>query len=184
MIRKVRDLSEQLALVRISAQPMFTAQTAHEKVKKAQNLWNTKSPSEVVKAYSETSTWRNRDQFLSGHEEIAAFLSSKWQREEHYILRKELFAFTENRIAVQFWYEYKLMSSASSTTTSTTTDGTGWRRCYGLEHWVFAADGRMMSRMMSGNEIAIKENERWFKCSATDVDLVDIPEGHKSPLLL
>lgn len=121
---------------------MFTLQTAEEKVKKAQDLWNTRDPERVVLAYTDDSTWRNRDEFLKGHDEIKAFLKRKWAREQQYKLKKELFCFMDNKIAVQFWYEYY---------------NEGWHRCYGIEHWTFAEDGRMHTRMMSGNEIDIQE---------------------------
>ena len=148
---------------------MFTVKTAHEKVKAAQKLWNTKDPGSVIKAYTPDCTWRNRSDFLHGHAQIKAFLERKWQKEQHYKLRKELFGVLDNRISVQFWYEYL-------------NDGQ-WYRCYGLEHWIFNEDGRMRSRMMSGNEIPINEEDRWFKDGA-DVDEVSIPDGHVSELLL
>lgn len=121
--------------------PPFTAETARKKVKAAQALWNTRDPAKVVLAYTEDSIWRNRDQFLDGHQEIQAFLAKKWAREKQYKLRKELFAFEQNKIAVQFWYEYRDEAAGE------------WKRCYGLEDWTFSEDGtgRMWKRMMSGN---------------------------------
>jgi len=146
--------------------PPFTNYTAHAKVKTAQNLWNTQSPSAVTKAYTATSIWRNRSTFLRGHAAIEAFLEQKWAKEKNYRLRKELFSFDDNRIAVQFWYEYQDAS-----------DGMKWKRCYGLEDWTFDADGKMRKRMMSGNDVEIGEGERWFR-EGVDVDSVDIGEEH------
>lgn len=144
----------------------FTAETAHAKVKKAQDLWNTKDPEAVSKAYTETCIWRNRDSFIKGHGEIIAFLQAKWRREQNYQLRKELFAFTDNKIAVQFWYEYQDAG-----------DGMKWKRCYGLEDWTFGEDGRMRKRMMSGNDVELKDGERWFT-EGVDVNSVEISEKH------
>ena len=87
--------------------PPFTFETATAKVKKAQDLWNTQNPEAISKAYTDDSIWRNRDKFFTGHEKIVEFLTWKWQKEKSYTLRKELFSWTENKIAVQFWYEYQ-----------------------------------------------------------------------------
>ncbi|KAL8723682.1 MAG: hypothetical protein Q9181_007235 [Wetmoreana brouardii] len=87
--------------------PPFTLESAQQKVKSAQTLWNTCDPEKVVQAYTPTSIWRNRSHFFSGHTHIKQFLQQKWTKEKNYILRKELFAFRENLIAVQFWYEYQ-----------------------------------------------------------------------------
>lgn len=122
-----------------------------------------------VEAYSRFSRWRNRDSFLFGHGEIKAFLHRKWEREHNYRLRKELFSYAGNRIAVEFFYEYS---------TTVDEDTAEWRRCYGLEHWVFDADGRMRSRQMSGNEITIQREERWFQDD--EVDSAELPIGHVS----
>lgn len=92
-------------------------------------------------------------------------MTRKWQRERHYKLRKELFAVTDNKIAVQFWYEYQDAN-----------DGR-WKRCYGLEDWTFDADGKMRKRQMSGNDVELTEDERWFK-DGVDVDSVLISEKH------
>ncbi|CAK7203821.1 hypothetical protein SEUCBS139899_006569 [Sporothrix eucalyptigena] len=148
--------------------PPFTQETACKKVKAAQDAWNTKDPSIVVPAYTEDCIWRNRDTFLQGHAEMAEFLKAKWAKEDGYRLRKELFAFTESRIAVQFWYEYFIEDE---------TKGRQWYRCYGLEDWTFADDGRMRKRMMSGNDVAIADAERWFR-EGVDVNTVDISEKH------
>ncbi|KAK3169065.1 hypothetical protein OEA41_005513 [Lepraria neglecta] len=147
--------------------PPFTLQTAHEKVKAAQTLWNTKDAAKVALAYKPNSTWRNRSTFLRGHDEIKAFLTKKWEREQSYRLRKELFATSSsNRIAVQFWYEYQDAE-----------DSMKWKRCYGIEHWTFAEDGKMEKRMMSGNDLELGENGegRWFK-DGVDVDSVELGE--------
>ncbi|PWN19776.1 DUF1348-domain-containing protein [Microstroma glucosiphilum] len=147
--------------------PPFTEETARQKVKTAQHAWNGQDPDKVVLAYTEDTIWRNRDEFLHGREEIREFLKRKWSKETHYRLRKELFAFTSNKIAVQFWYEY--WNDSLST----------WRRCYGLEDWTFADDGRMRKRMMSGNEISIQEGERWFTGAGEEEwDRVEISERH------
>ncbi|KAK5130608.1 hypothetical protein LTR08_001927 [Meristemomyces frigidus] len=146
--------------------PPFTAETARLKVKKAQDLWNTQNPSAIAAAYTEDTLWRNRSTFLSGREAITAFLTAKWAREKSYRLRKELFAWGGDRIAVQFWYEFQDFS-----------DGMKWKRCYGLEDWTFAADGRMRKRMMSGNDVEIGEGGRWFR-EGVDVDGVEIAEAH------
>jgi uncharacterized protein len=87
----------------MSLAPPFTEETAHQKVKKAQDLWNTQNPELISKAYTPDSIWRNRHWFLNGTEEIESFLTWKWKKERNYKLRKELFAFTDNKIAVQFW---------------------------------------------------------------------------------
>jgi nuclear transport factor 2 (NTF2) superfamily protein len=106
----------------------------------------------VAKAYTPDCIWRNRSSFLSGTARIEEFLTKKWEREKSYRLRKELFAFTENKIAVQFWYEYQDAH-----------DGMKWKRCYGLEDWTFAEDGRMRKRQMSGNDIEITEAGKYSR---------------------
>lgn len=144
--------------------PPFTLETAHQKVKAAQALWNTQNPSKVAQAYTPTSIWRNRSTFLRGHAEIEDFLTKKWEKEKGYRLRKELFALHQNRIAVQFWYEYRDAH-----------DSMTFKRCYGIEHWTFAADGKMEKRMMSGNDVVIGEQGRWFK-DGVDVDSVTLQD--------
>ncbi|KAI5474604.1 hypothetical protein MNV49_002736 [Pseudohyphozyma bogoriensis] len=145
----------------ISLAPPFTAESAAIKVKKAQDLWNSK----VALAYTEDSIWRNRDEFFVGRGQIVDFLTKKWEKETEYKLRKRLFAFEGNRIAVQFWYEFY------------NADLKTWRRTYGLEHWTFADDGLMKKRHMSGNEISIGDDDRWFK-PGVDVDAVEISDVH------
>ncbi|KAK2593178.1 hypothetical protein QQS21_009107 [Conoideocrella luteorostrata] len=144
--------------------PPFNAETARVKVKAAQDAWNTKNPDAVKMAYTADSVWRNRDDFLVGRDAIREFLSKKWSKENGYRLRKELFAYMDNKIAVQFWYEWH--------------DGAGqWWRTYGLEDWTFADNGLMRKRQMSGNDVKISDDERWFK-DGVDVNSVDISERH------
>ncbi|KAH7304909.1 hypothetical protein B0I35DRAFT_454468 [Stachybotrys elegans] len=142
--------------------PPFNAETARVKVKAAQNAWNTRDPATVKLAYTTDSIWRNRDQFFTGRDEIEAFLTKKWERENGYRLRKELFAFSDNKIAVQFWYEWFDESGQ-------------WWRTYGLEDWTFAENGLMRKRQMSGNDVQITEEARWFK-DGVNVDDVEILE--------
>ncbi|KAH6867407.1 hypothetical protein B0T10DRAFT_534243 [Thelonectria olida] len=144
--------------------PPFNEDSAQEKVKAAQNAWNSRDPDLVKMAYTEDSIWRNRDQFLQGRDAIKEFLTAKWGKEDGYRLRKELFAFTSHKIAVQFWYEWHDESGQ-------------WWRTYGLEDWTFADNGLMRKRQMSGNDVKISEEERWFK-DGIDVNEVDISERH------
>jgi nuclear transport factor 2 (NTF2) superfamily protein len=127
--------------------PPFTAETAAKKVQAAQDAWNTRDPERVALAYTEDSEWRNRDTFLRGRDEIRAFLAAKWERERDYVLRKELWAFTDDRIGVRFEYE------------SRDADGQWWRS-YGNEMWEFAPDGLMARRFASINDAPIEEHER------------------------
>lgn len=108
-----------------------------------------RNPDVTKNGYTEDCIWRNRDQFFRGHPAIVAFLTAKWARERNYRLRKELFAFRENKIAVQFWYEYQDEQ-----------DEMKWKRCYGLEDWTFNEQGKMRKRMMSGNDMVIGEEGR------------------------
>jgi nuclear transport factor 2 (NTF2) superfamily protein len=127
--------------------PPFTAETAAKKVQAAEDAWNTRDPERVALAYTEDSEWRNRDTFLRGRDEIRAFLAAKWDRERDYVLRKELWAFTEDRIGVRFEYECR------------DADGQWWRS-YGNEMWEFAPDGLMARRFASINDAPIEEHER------------------------
>lgn len=129
--------------------PPFTAETAEQKVKMAEDAWNTRDPEKVVLAYTIDSQWRNRSEFLSGREEIKAFLYRKWAKELDYRLRKELWAFTDNRIAVRFEYEWHDESNQ-------------WYRSYGNEMWEFADNGLMQNRFASINDVLINESERKF----------------------
>jgi nuclear transport factor 2 (NTF2) superfamily protein len=127
--------------------PPFTEETARRKVQLAEDAWNTRDPRKVALAYTEDSEWRNRDRFLRGREEIVAFLTDKWQRELGYRLRKELWAYTGNRIAVRFAYEYH--------------DADGrWFRAYGNENWEFDDNGLMSKRYASINDLPIAAAER------------------------
>jgi nuclear transport factor 2 (NTF2) superfamily protein len=127
--------------------PPFTLQSARAKVQAAQDAWNSRDPDRVALAYSEDSEWRNRGEFLRGREEIRGFLSRKWQRELEYRLEKELWAFTDDRIAVRFEYEC--------------TDINGrWWRSYGNEMWEFDPDGLMCRRYASINDTPIEEEDR------------------------
>lgn len=130
--------------------PPFTRETAIQKVRGAEDAWNTRDPSRVPTAYSAASRWRNRDEFFSGRGAIAAFLTRKWARELDYRLIKEMWAFTDNRIAVRFVYESH--------------DPRGqWWRSYGNEMWLFDADGCMAERHASINDVRIAESERLFR---------------------
>jgi len=130
--------------------PPFTLETALEKVQKAEDAWNSKDPIQVSKAYSIDSEWRNRTQFIKGREEIVAFLTKKWENEKHYKLKKELWGFRENRMAVRFEYEFQ-----------DTYDQ--WYRAYGNELWEFDENGLMQRRYASINDLKIEEKDRKFK---------------------
>ncbi|MFE5285146.1 nuclear transport factor 2 family protein [Nocardia sp. NPDC056611] len=127
--------------------PPFDLESAKQKVRAAENAWNTRDPEKVAQAYTEDSVWRNRDEFLTGHAEIVDFLKRKWSTENGYALRKDLWTFTENRIAVRFQYEWH-------------DDAGQWHRSYGNELWEFAPDGRMSRREASINDVPIAESER------------------------
>jgi uncharacterized protein len=129
--------------------PPFTEATARQKVQAAEDAWNSRDPQRVALAYTPDSEWRNRDEFISGREQIQAFLTRKWQKELDYKLSKEYWAHTDNRIAVRFEYEYR------------TADGQ-WYRAYGNEMWEFAADGLMRRRFASINDRAIQEADRYL----------------------
>ncbi len=130
--------------------PPFSRETAILKARAAEDAWNTRDPARVAAAYTPDSRWRNRSEFFSGRDAIAAFLTRKWERELEYRLIKEVWAFAENRIAVRFAYEWH--------------DAAGdWFRSYGNENWAFAADGRMAERHASINDVAIGEPDRMFR---------------------
>jgi nuclear transport factor 2 (NTF2) superfamily protein len=129
--------------------PPFTHETAIQKVRLAEDGWNTRDPEKVSLAYSIDSRWRNRSEFISGREEIVAFLKRKWAKELDYRLIKELWAYEGNRIAVRFAYEWH--------------DGSGrWFRSYGNENWEFAGDGLMQVRHASINDLRIQESDRKY----------------------
>ncbi|HEX7848457.1 MAG TPA: nuclear transport factor 2 family protein [Sphingomonas sp.] len=130
--------------------PPFTEQTAIEKVRAAEDGWNTRDPARVALAYTPDCSWRNRVEFPRGRAEIEAFLTRKWSRELDYRLIKELWTFSGNRIAVRFAYEYH-------------DDSGQWFRAYGNENWQFDADGLMELRIASINEHPIAEADRKFR---------------------
>lgn len=132
--------------------PPFTLETAEQKVRMAEDGWNSKTPEKVALAYSVDSVWRNRATFLKGRGEIVSFLTDKWAQELEYRLIKELWAFSGNRIAVRFAYEWH--SAAGQ-----------WFRSYGNENWEFAPDGLMRWRIASINDLPIKEADRLFHWS-------------------
>jgi nuclear transport factor 2 (NTF2) superfamily protein len=130
--------------------PPFTEATAIEKVRLAEDGWNSRDPAKVALAYTHDSHWRNRAEFLTGRDAIVAFLKRKWTRELDYRLIKELWTFAGNRIAVRFAYEYH-------------DDSFNWFRAYGNENWEFDADGLMRRRIASINEQPITEQDRKFR---------------------
>ncbi len=129
--------------------PPFSVKTAHIKVRTAEDGWNGQDPAKIALAYSVNSRWRNRSEFLSGRDEIEAFLTRKWQRELDYRLIKELWAFGENRIAVRFAYEWHNAEG-------------NWFRSYGNENWEFDDVGLMAHRIASINDLPILEMQRKF----------------------
>ncbi|MGO1120635.1 nuclear transport factor 2 family protein [Rhodovibrionaceae bacterium A322] len=129
--------------------PPFTADTARQKVRAAEDGWNSRNPAKVSLAYSPDSHWRNRAEFLTGRAEIEAFLTRKWAKELDYRLIKELWAFADNRIAVRFAYEWQ-------------DHGGNWTRSYGNENWEFDADGLMRRRFASINDLPIDASDRKF----------------------
>ena len=127
--------------------PPFTFETATQKTQLAEDAWNSQDPERVSLAYTVDSEWRNRSQFINGRPEIVKFLTAKWQRELDYKLKKELWAFTDNRIAVRFEYEYH--------------DAAGqWYRAYGNENWEFNEHGLMQKRYASINDVLINPEDR------------------------
>ena len=130
--------------------PPFDAQTAAQKVRMAEDAWNTRDPQKVALAYSLDSVWRNRSEFLKGREAIVAFLQRKWAKELDYRLIKELWAFRENRIAVRFAYESH-------------DDSGSWFRSYGNENWEFDERGYMRRRVASINDLPIAEADRKYR---------------------
>ncbi|WP_193367129.1 DUF1348 family protein [Pelagibius marinus] len=130
--------------------PPFTEETARQKVRLAEDGWNSRDPAKVALAYTEDSRWRNRAEFVTGRRQIVDFLSRKWARELDYRLIKELWAFTGNRIAVRFAYEWR-------------DDSGQWYRAYGNENWEFEANGLMRRRLASINDLPIAEGERKFR---------------------
>src|SRR3712207_8837110 len=140
--------------------PPFTRETAVQKVRLAEDAWNTRDPERVAGAYTKDSVWRNRAEFVTGRDEIVAFLTRKWRRELEYRLIKELWAFEGNRIAVRFAYESH-------------DDSGNWFRSYGNENWEFDAEGLMRKRYACINDLPIAEAERLLSWP-----LGPRPEGH------
>jgi len=129
--------------------PPFNFESATEKVQLAEDAWNSRNPEKIASAYTVDSQWRNRSAFVNGREEIIKFLTGKWQKELDYKLKKELFAFTGNRIAVRFEYEYRNSEGK-------------WFRAYGNENWVYDENGLMKERYASINDLEISESERYL----------------------
>jgi len=130
--------------------PPFIMETALQKVQMAEDAWNTKDPEKVCVAYTVDTVWRNRTEFINGREQVKEFLTRKWEKELNYKLKKELWGFRENRMAVRFEYEWH--------------DKAGqWYRSYGNELWEFDENGLMRKRFASINDLAIEEKERYLK---------------------
>ncbi len=127
--------------------PPFTEETAKQKIQLAEDAWNSQDPDRISKAYTMDSEWRNRSEFVSGREAIVAFLTAKWKKELQYVLKKDYWAHTDNRIAVRFEYEYQ------------NTEGK-WFRAYGNENWEFDENGLMAKRYASINDLEIAEIDR------------------------
>jgi nuclear transport factor 2 (NTF2) superfamily protein len=142
--------------------PPFDAASAAQKVRMAEDAWNTRDPHRVAQAYSEDSRWRNRAEFIVGRDAIVAFLIRKWNKELDYRLVKELWAFRDNRIAVRFAYEWH-------------DDAGAWFRSYGNENWEFDEHGLMRVRHASINDLPIKEAERKYHWSAPGPRPADHP---------
>lgn len=142
--------------------PPFTRESAAQKVRLAEDGWNSRDADKVSLAYSKNSKWRNRNIFIQGREEIVGFLTAKWETEQDYRLIKELFAFDENRIGVRYAYEYRTAQNL-------------WFRAYGNENWIFDEEGLMSQRFASINDLEISQNERLFHWP-----LGRRPDDHKS----
>lgn len=127
--------------------PPFNEETAQQKIQMAEDAWNSKDPVKVSMAYSIDTEWRNRTDFINGREEVQAFLANKWDNELDYKLKKELWGFRGNRIAVRFEYEFRNKEGQ-------------WFRAYGNENWQFDENGLMEKRYASINDLSIKESDR------------------------
>ncbi|MCC7296819.1 MAG: nuclear transport factor 2 family protein [Bacteroidia bacterium] len=130
--------------------PPFSEETARQKVQMAEDAWNSKDPERVCLAYTTDTAWRNRNEFINGREAVKLFLQKKWSTEHDYKLKKELWAFTDNRIAVRFEYEWH-------------NDAGQWFRSYGNENWEFDLNGLMRKRFASINDLPINEADRKLK---------------------
>ena len=146
--------------------PPFTRETAEQKVQAAEDAWNTRDPQRVAQAYTPDTQWRNRDEFFTGRDAVVEFLTRKWATEQDYALRKQLWAFTEDRIAVRFQYEWH------------DTEGQ-WFRSYGNELWEFADDGLMRRREASINDLPISGSDRRWSGPRPDDER---GPGHDVPL--
>ena len=144
--------------------PPFTAATAAQKVQAAEDAWNTRDPAKVASAYTVDTQWRNRSEFVTGRAQVEEFLRRKWERELDYALRKSLWAFGDDRIAVRFQYEWR-------------DAGGRWWRSYGNENWEFDAKGFMRRREASINDLAIDVSERRIRGPRDDSE-----RGHELPL--
>jgi len=142
--------------------PPFTEETARQKVQAAEDAWNTRDPRKVSLAYTEDSIWRNRGTFVIGRDQIVKFLATKWESELDYALRKELWAFAGNRIAVRFQYESRDQAGQ-------------WWRSYGNELWEFDANGLMRRREASINDVPIEQNDRRIFGPRTQSDRQPLP---------
>ncbi|OQR84576.1 hisitidine kinase [Achlya hypogyna] len=131
--------------------PPFTAATALQKVKAAENAWNSRDAAKVALAYTPDTVWRNRDEIFVGRDAVVSFLESKWTHETNYKLVKHLWCHNDDRIAVRFTYEYQRVSDGQ------------WFRCHGNELWQFDAQGYMQHRDMSGNDVPIDDADRVFR---------------------
>ncbi|RTL52210.1 MAG: nuclear transport factor 2 family protein [Bradyrhizobiaceae bacterium] len=148
--------------------PPFTRETAMQKVRGAEDGWNSRNPEKVSLAYTEDSIWRNRSEFLQGRAAIVKFLTGKWAKEHEYRLVKELWGFTDNRIAVRFQYEWH-------------DDAGHWFRSYGNENWEFDEQGLMRRREASINDVGIWERERQFLWDAPGPRPADYPGLANTP---
>ena len=142
--------------------PPFTHETAEAKTQAAEDGWNTRDPERAAGASTQDTAWRNRDRFLTGRDEVIAFPTQKWRREQDYALRKQLRAFTDDRIAVRFQYEWH--------------DGDGrWWRSYGNEQWVFNGEGYMTRREASINDVTISTSDRRIFGARPKGDRTELP---------
>jgi len=134
-------------MIQLHPLPPFNEETAIQKIQKAEDAWNSKDPIQISKAYTLDTEWRNRNQLINGRKEVQDFLADKWKNELDYKLKKQLWTFNDNRIAVRFEYEYRDINGQ-------------WYRAYGNENWEFDENGLMKKRFASINDLKIKETER------------------------
>lgn len=147
ILRKRSLNGEKIIMEQRHPLPPFNLETATQKVQMAEDAWNSKDPERVSKAYTIDTEWRNRTDFINGREEVVAFLTKKWAKEHDYKLKKELWGFRNNRMAVRFEYEYR-------------DDQGQWYRAYGNENWEFDENGLMQKRYASINDLPIAEEDR------------------------